>query len=270
MSLKNWIRENPKTLTIVMSLTAAIGLAFGAFGVMNSDLFIVRVVEVSDLSDPSPIDTGRIVALANVPLDSVNLFSLRLRPIEQRLLAHPWIKGVTISKRFPQTVSISVQFREPAAIVQSEGGELEYADTDGTLFSRINLKSNPNIPVLIGFAKDRVPETLRWISQWNESELGKMTQISSLEWDAERGLRVMVIYPFQVRGKGEAVNVVGRVMVELGQSFDVSPASGTDERAAQLARLKEVISYLREHGINARQVFADLGKKIVVRIARSS
>jgi hypothetical protein len=55
----------------------------------------------------------------------------------------------------------------------------------------------------------------------------------------------------------------GRVMVELGRSFSLDPQ-------AQLGRLKEVLFYLSRNNIRARQVFADLGKKIVVKIARSS
>ena len=127
-----------KIWVTVMGVTAAFALIFGILGVVNSDLFTVRVVEVVDLGlapgddtdsaatarKLTPLDAQQILEIAQVPTESTNLFSLKLTGIEKRLLAHPWIKGATISKRFPQTVSISVVFREPTAIVQNAAGGL--------------------------------------------------------------------------------------------------------------------------------------------------
>jgi len=137
-----------------MGMTAVVALFFGVLGVVNSDLFTVRVVEVVDLGgapadDPdqaatvrklTPLDAQQILEIAQVPTDSTNLFSLKLSGIEKRLLAHPWIKGATISKHFPQTVSISVVFREPIAIAQNPNGALYYIDSDGTAFAPLNLR----------------------------------------------------------------------------------------------------------------------------------
>lgn len=258
-----------------MGVTATAALFAGIFGVVNSDLFTVRVVEVVGLDGPpadevpesgdgkfaplprklTPLDSQQILEIAQVPTESTNLFSLKLSGIEKRLLAHPWIKGATISKRFPQTVSISVVFREPIAIAQNPDGGLFYVDSDGTPFAPLNLKSNSDLPVLVGFPPEQVLSALRFLQSWSSLGLDPKYRVSSLEWDSEKGLQVMATYSLP--------QSPGRVRVELGSSFTTDPE-------AQLGRLREVLLYLSKNNIRARQVFADLGKKIVVRIARSS
>ena len=258
----------------VMGVTATVTLCFGVVGVANSDLFTVRVVEVLDLAGaPSddvaetardltpprlrlaPLDAQQILDIAKVPTETTNLFSLKLSGIEKRLLAHPWIKGATVSKRFPQTVSISVVFREPAAIVQNADGALYYIDSDGTAFAPLNLRSNSDLPVLVNFPAEQLVSALRFLQSWSSLGLDPKYRVASLEWDSEKGLEVMATYSLP--------QSPGRVRVELGRSFEADPE-------AQLGRLREVLVYLSKNGIRARQVFADLGKKIVVRIARSS
>jgi hypothetical protein len=262
-----FLDRHKKVWVTVMGVTAVFALFCGIIGVVNSDLFTVRVVEVVGLDSGSPeemttlrvhtpLDAQQILEIAQVPTDSTNLFSLRLDGIQKRLLAHPWIKEVTISKHFPQTVSLSVIFREPVAILQSNGGSLYYIDGDGTAFAPLNLKSNSDLPVLVGFSPEQVVTALRFLKSWAELVgLDPQSRVSSLELDSEKGLQVMATYSLP--------QSLGRVRVDLGRSFESDPE-------AQLGRLREVLTYLSKNKIRARQVFADLGKKIVVRIARSS
>lgn len=238
-----------------MSLTAVLALISGMIGIMNSDLFTVRVVEVNDLPALSPLDAHEIIDIAKVPVETTNLFSLKMDGIRNRLLAQPWIKGVTISKRFPQTVSILVDFRKPVAIHQAATGALSYVDEDGKPFVSINLKADANLPLVVGFTPDQIPLALGMIRDWSKYKLDTDFILSSVEMSSDRRIRMMVTYPLKDR--------TGRTWVELGSGY------GNDVEAL-LLRVREVMTYLSQNGIEARQVFADLGKKIVVRIARSS
>ena len=254
-----------KTSLVIGLATASLILGgLGVVGVIHSPLFTVRVVEVSDLSENSPVDAQAITDLASVPIDTTNLFSLRLEPIERRILMHPWIRGVSISKRFPQTVSISVVFRDPKALLQRVDGSLIYVDSDGKTFGKISMMSQPDLPVISGTSPESETESVHQIAQalkildaWNQAKLGTISQVASLHFDAERGIRVLVTYPL-ARSQN-----LGRVMVDLGQDFDA-------DQDALLARLRGVFTYLTDNAISAKEVWADLGKKIVVKIARSS
>ncbi|MBC7693463.1 MAG: FtsQ-type POTRA domain-containing protein [Methylotenera sp.] len=246
-------------LTIVALMTVGIGF----YNVLHSPLFTVRVVEVSDLPENSPVDAQAITDLAAVPVDVTNLFDLDLHRIETRMLTHPWVREVLISKRFPQTVSITVVFRDPKALIQKPNGDLSYVDSNGMIFSKVNLMSQPDLPVLTGIsknhevAKTQVLKALQFLAAWDKSKLERVSQISSLSYDTERGFRALVTYPLG-RGRGQ-----GRTMVHLGQEIDADFENMAD-------RLRHVFAYLIDNGISAKQVWADLGKKVVVKIARSS
>ena len=79
-------------------------------------MFLLQVIELSDLPEAAPVDAQAITQLAALPVGQVNLFDLDLKPVEERILSHPWIREVRLEKHFPQTLSISVVFREPQAL----------------------------------------------------------------------------------------------------------------------------------------------------------
>ncbi len=230
----------------------------GLYQATQSSMFIVRVVEVSDPPEYAPVDARTLTDLANIPLGRLNLFNLNLEPIEARILTLAWVRSVTLQKRFPQTLAITVVFREPRALLQSESGKLSYVDVDGKVFGEVNLNKQPDLPILTGIPTrnpDAVRSALKVLERWDSAQLGRVSQISSLGYDPERGYRAWVSYPM--------VNERGRTLVELGQEFDAD----FDE---QLQRLGRVIRYLAGNGIAVRQIWADAGKKIVVKIAHRS
>ena len=173
-----------------------------------------------------------------------------------------------LQKRFPQTLSIAVTFRQPQALLQGEHGSLSYVDQDGMVFGQVNLLHQPDLPVLQGLDSApaggprtlrvvRVQEALRLIAGWDASPVAGIAQISTLTWDAERGFRAWVTYSM---GKEE---VHGRVLVDLGQEVYA-------DMATQFSRLSRVFNYLSVNRVAARQIWADSGKKIVVRTAHGS
>jgi hypothetical protein len=98
------------------------------------------------------------------------------------------------------------------------------------------------------------------MDEWDKTMKLTTGELASMSWSPERGYRAMVIYPLKSDSGGR-----GRASVELGQNIDVSET--TDP---QLERLGRVLDYLSLKSIPARQIWADSGKKIVVRTARGS
>lgn len=247
-------------LVIAGSCLAFLVAATGLFLAMRSPLFLLRVVEVADQHEGAPVDAAAISALADAPVGRENLFTLDLRDIEARLKTHPWIRGVTLMKRFPQTLSIRVEFRKPKAMLQNATGALVYVDEDGSRFGQVNLSEAADLPVLSGLEGEgpdsKLPDTLRLLDSWGAAEVGRLATVSSISYDPERGYRMLVTYPLAKSGRG-------RAMVELGQEID-------GDLEAQLGRLAEVFGHLSRNGASARQIWADAGKKIVVKIARGS
>jgi hypothetical protein len=259
------------TLVYGSSLVALAGAAWGVRCAMRSPMFLLQVVEVADQPEgtdaamkEAPVDAQIISQLAALPVGKINLFDLDLKPVEERILTHPWIREVRLQKHFPQTLSISVIFREPQALMQADNGALSYVDVDGKVFGQVNLMYQPDLPVIASSGAEHVPDALKVIHAWEQSDLSKIAQISLLQWDAERGFRALVSYPLEPSAGSSGTPARGRTYVDLGQEID---APGTDP---QFQRLSRVFQYLSSNRVMARQVWADSGKKIVVRTAHGS
>ena len=83
-------------LLIVISIGLMVAMGVGAF---RSRLFWLNQVQVHPFSEDYPLTIEQVLEVASVPIGAVHLFSLDLAPIEKRLAALPWVKGVVVSKR---------------------------------------------------------------------------------------------------------------------------------------------------------------------------
>lgn len=256
------MRRLKKIMVLTFTMVAVLGATISMYNALHSSLFLVQVVEVADLAESAPVDAQTITQLAAIPTGLVNLFDLDLRAVEQRVLANHWIREVHLQKRFPQTLAISVVFREPQAIFQGPNGSLAYIDSDGKVFGKVSLFLQSDLPILYGFNREplgRFQDALNLLKSWEKSSIQSLASIASMSWSAERGYRVLISYG--IGPKPESTR--NRVMVDLGQEID-------GQVDVQLKRLNDVIRYLGTNQIVAQQIFADAGKKIVVKTVRGS
>jgi hypothetical protein len=227
---------------------------------VHSPLFLVKVVEVSG-TEAAGVDAPlaqSVTDLAAVPIGKTSLFDLDLGQIEGRVLSNPWIRSVRVKKNFPQTLAIEVDLKTPQAIFQGQGGGLSYVDSDGKPFGKVSLSNLRDLPLLTGFDREprtRVQQALRLLEDWEKSQASRSARLTSLAWEPERGFRGLIVYGLKT---GRA-----RAMVDFGQEVDADPIP-------QLKRLSDVLQYLSENSIPARQIWADSGKKIVVKTAHGS
>lgn len=251
-----------RTLVNSFTVAAVLGAAIGIQLAIHSSLFLVQVVEIADQPKNSPVDAQTITQLAAVPTGIVNLFDLDLKAVEKRILSNHWIHEVRLQKRFPQTLSVAVTFREPKAIFQWSDGTLAYVDSEGRPFGRINLQLNTELPILSGFSdelenNEKLINALNILHLWEKSALPSTAQLSTLSWHPQIGYRALISYSLG------AVGSHARATVDLGQEVDA-------QMGGQFGRLSEVVHYLTAHSISVRQIFADVGKKIVVKTSRGS
>ncbi|OFZ18787.1 MAG: hypothetical protein A2X94_06210 [Bdellovibrionales bacterium GWB1_55_8] len=240
-----------------MSVSAFIAVGAAVFLTTRSPLFVIQAVELAEQPDEAPVDAQTILRLAAVPTGKISLFELDLFEVERRILANPWVEEVYLQKRFPQTLSIAVRYREPVALIQTKKQGLRYVDVRGGVFGAVTLMYQPDLPLLSHFdsAEQRIPEAIQLIRDWQNSPVGKDAEIASIVWDGEKGFRALTSY--LLRGGKH------RVMVDLGMESGLVLKSN-------LEHLARVLRYLSHRGIAARQVWADAGKKIVVKTARGS
>ena len=180
------------------------------------------------------------------------------------MLSNAWIRAVRVKKSFPQTLAIEVDLKTPQAIFQGQGGTSFLRR-----FRRPPVREGQpspicgTFPLLTGFDREprtRVREALRLLGDWDRSKASESARLTSLSWEAERGFRGLVVYGLRPDG---ARPRRARTMVDFGQEVDADPIP-------QLKRLTDVLRYLSENSIPARQIWADSGKKIVVKTAHGS
>ncbi|NDD91311.1 FtsQ-type POTRA domain-containing protein, partial [bacterium] len=191
-------RTKPVVTMILSGLVMAAAVA-GLYAALHSSLFVVRVVEVSDQPQDAPLDPKEVSSLAAVPLGQVSLISLELEAIQKRLFTNHWVRDVILTKRFPQTLSIQVIYRQPLALLQGPQGVLKYVDSDGSLFGPVTLKGRSDLPLIHGLPQGAAGEKLLVQSMaalklWAGHPWKTSNQISQLTWDDEEGFTLWIAF----------------------------------------------------------------------------
>ncbi len=165
-------------------------------------------------------------------------------------------------------MALTVSFREPAAIFQKADGDIAYVDNEGAVFGKVDLVTRGDLPVFSGFKgvngtepKTLLKEAVAFSEQWEKGNLNRVSRVSAIAWDTDRGLRASLVYSL----KGTPQHA--RTTLELG----MQPV-GKDTPTWRIidSNLEKVLRYLSNNSISAHQIFVGDGKKIVVRTAPGS
>ena len=114
----------------IAALVVAVPLGVAAW-VLTSPRFQLRNLELSG-TDRVPREwIGERVA----PLRGRHLLRLSLADLESELADHPWVAGVAMRKRLPDTLAVRVVERRPAALLRRPDG-FHYVDADGRVIDR--------------------------------------------------------------------------------------------------------------------------------------
>lgn len=258
--LFSWLDKTKKFWMIVTSLASVIGMASALYGVAHSQLFTLTNIEIVDYPKNPALTEEEVLKIMNVPVDAISLFSLNLSEIKEKIESHPWIKEVTLNKRFPQTIQVSVKFREPLAIYQKKNGELIYLDQEGNPFAKTKLESLNKVPIVYGFNDSEylsaIKKICEFLKTWNSIAASSPIRLASLEWHADGGFRALGIFTQD--------GYTQRFMMDFGD------LSNEKEFSEPFQRVLSVVNYLAKEKIPYRHIFADLGKKVVVKIPRHS
>lgn len=246
------------TASAIVANSAVLAFAVWAMTqAVQSPLFTLKVVEVSGTDENAPVTADDLIQVASVPVDRINLFSLDLDPIEKRILTHPWIRKVHLEKQFPQTLLIIPEFREVKAVIVSPQGKFSYVDSTGAVFGKVKSSTAAGFPVFSARIYQGGPETIQRclaLILAFEQRVGEMGRIESIDDEGPRGLQGWISYPYKADRMRAQMIFPGK---EENGGFETS-----------LNRVRLVLKHLSERQISVGQIWADLGKKIVVKIAR--
>jgi cell division septal protein FtsQ len=246
-----------KSKVITASTFSVVTLAVLAAGVrlsIHSPLFSIQALEVPEDTHPQPVSASEILALSGVEIGRDSLFLIDLGRIEQRLLQEDWISSVRLEKRFPQTLAVIPSYREPVAAFIRQDGKVSYVDAAGSVFSVVRRGDYRDLPVITGVDRRNmvgIQRAVMVVQSWRRLGLDGAALLSTIQALSDGGLRLGVSYG------------VGRTAVTLNYESEV-------ELQTQLSRLKSTFEYLSKHRVLVSGVWANAGKKIVVKTALGS
>jgi cell division protein FtsQ len=126
---------------VLLGAVAVVVLACGFL--YNSDVFPIKVVEVEGAER---LTADHVRALAQVPEDAT-LLRFPADEVRERVETDPWVASANVSRNFPDTMRITVEEREPAALVDLVD-EYLVVDSDGYVIERQSLEETTTLVVV--------------------------------------------------------------------------------------------------------------------------
>jgi cell division protein FtsQ len=127
---RRWFKSRGRTVAIVGG--GAVVVALAVWLLYFSSLFAVHHVTVSGEQSMSATE---IEAAAKVPFDTP-LIEANLDQIRQRVQAIPGVQSASVSRSWPQTISITIVERVPVAVVSTPNG-FRNIDATGVMFGHM-------------------------------------------------------------------------------------------------------------------------------------
>ena len=124
-SAKKQTRRLTKILLAVGLVVTVIGL--GGAWAMRQPFLRVQHVTVVGARHESVSQVLQVSGLATHP----SMFSLSSNAIERSLSALPWVKGVSVTQHWPNSVTLIVHESSPVAVAFNSAHQLQYVDAQG-------------------------------------------------------------------------------------------------------------------------------------------
>jgi cell division protein FtsQ len=147
-------------------LLRRLGYAFGALSLaglclglvllyhqlLTSSLFCIKDINNIELEGAKRLSRSLVLEQSEVG-PGASLLAIRPGQVERALMSHPWIAKAEVSRKWPQSLHLKIQERDPVALVQF-GEELLYMDRQGMIFKPLSPGDPHNFPVITGLTPE--------------------------------------------------------------------------------------------------------------------
>ena len=200
------VSEPPKkrSLKLLWLLLVVLVLGVGAYATTQSSFLSVGEITVKGVE--KRVTEEEVLEIAGINKGD-SMFGLDLAKADENVTSLPWVSEVTVERKWPRSILITLKEREPSVIAVIPNGEKFLLDRSGVVLDQVN-QNDASLPVI------RVDEV---------GVLG--TQISGItpllraaeEVTSDLGAWILALAP---TGGGVRAELVGGVVAELGIGTD--------------------------------------------------
>lgn len=225
-----------KILVGIISLCVVSALFLGAYDFMiNARYFKLDSIVIKGADERLKQEIIEIAGLR----DNISLVALDVKRLKAKIIVHPWIKNVVISKNYPHELIIKVEKHQPVAMLYQEG--LYYIDKDGEIFKEVSPDEDLDLPLITGISKERAI---------------KFQQI-------KKALNVIDVLNFQmpplsVENLSEINIKQGNTVVLFFRTLNAPIRANADELEYKMEELLKLLTYLKENDLLERVKMIDL------------
>ncbi|HUI93649.1 MAG TPA: FtsQ-type POTRA domain-containing protein [Chitinivibrionales bacterium] len=159
--------------------------------VNRSSLFTVKTIVVDGCVRVDKAEAVRLIGIA----PGMRMTQVKPAAVRQALERMPWVRRAHVARRFPSTVAIRIEERQPIALVNC--GRVKYLDADGVMLP-LFAATYSNLPVVSGFWPDsagRLSETAlcrvkQFLADCEASNASAAKRISQADFSLPRTVRI--------------------------------------------------------------------------------
>lgn len=202
---------------LVGSLLLVAIIMAGAWGAREAArqmaFFRVRSVEIRGVRYLQPADI-----LARMQVDTLMSLWDDLEPLRRRVLRHPQVNDVTITRRMPGTLVVTVRENRPVALIQGPAGLLPY-DSTGRQLPIDPARASLDLPIVATYD----PVLLKLVGAIRYAEPEVFARIEEVRRTGRDEIMLTLSHGRRARGADETGPFPGgtlRVRVPVGLSVD--------------------------------------------------
>jgi cell division protein FtsQ len=238
------VKTAVRRIARAIAWTALMGGAFvgvvwgGIFGyrwVHTSPRFALTTVVFRGLRHAQETELRKLAGLG----PGQNLFQLDVPALERAMAAHPWVKSVSIARRFPPALWVTVN--EHVAVAMVALGDLYLVDEEGVPFKKVQSGEAVDHPLVTGIGREQFVQS---------PEASRIRM--------RHALKVAAAYSRSEVGDSPLSEVrlsSGGVTLVTGSGQELRMGEG--DTPAKLARLKRVRMELERRGLLAQMIQLD-------------
>jgi cell division protein FtsQ len=152
-SRKIWLRRLGYVFGALSLAGVCLGLVVLYHQLLTCNLFCIKDINNIEIEGAKRLSRSLLLQQSKL-VAGASLLAIQPAQVERALMAHPWIAKAEVSRKWPHSLHLKVQERDPVALVQF-GEELLYMDRQGMIFKPLDPGDPHNFPVITGLTPEK-------------------------------------------------------------------------------------------------------------------